>query len=133
MMTHYIVQTASAPAKGGFGRYGRVALIEVELPYIHVSSISDRARGVVRIVQTWERRHIGTTERSAFGRALAEAEALCDLLNQTTCSEEPAALVLWDRWLEEGGRCPCISAGKLPRLDRFCPSTCPRFVSLKRR
>jgi hypothetical protein len=43
--------------------------------------ISPRARGVVRIVQTWERLHVGITERGAYQRALVEARALAERLN----------------------------------------------------
>lgn len=38
--------------------------------------ISDRTKGVVRVVETWDRLYKGKTEKCAFGRALAEAEAL---------------------------------------------------------
>jgi hypothetical protein len=81
--THYIVQTAAANMPNScWGRYGRVAVLEVDSGLDSVSMISARARGCRRVVETWERRHIGSTDRSAFFRALAEAEALAAELNQ---------------------------------------------------
>lgn len=43
--------------------------------------ISLRAKGVKRIVATWEKLNVGKTDRCAFNRALNEAEALADKLN----------------------------------------------------
>jgi len=77
----FIVQTASAkmPAKVK-AQYRRVAVLEV-VPGAQPKMISRRARGVVRIVQTWERQHVGLTDRCAYQRALAEANALAARLN----------------------------------------------------
>lgn len=92
-MSHYIVQTARAkmPAQC-WGQYLRVAVLEVEDGYTHVSSISEHAKGVIRIVETWEKCHEGKTERSAAGRALKEAEALAKRLNEA----RPRELLLRD-------------------------------------
>lgn len=79
----YIVQTASASMPSSVrAPYGRVAVLEVEPGYEEgVSSISERARGVIRIVDTWERLFIGETHRSAFYRALEEAREMALQLN----------------------------------------------------
>lgn len=81
--TEFIVKTAAAcmPASC-WGRYRRVAVLEVERG-IWPTMISDRARGVVRVVQTWERLNCGKTERDAYSRAMAEAEAMTKELNHT--------------------------------------------------
>lgn len=77
----YIVQTASAKMPGScWGTYRHVAVMEVE-PGTVPAMISTRARGVRRIVQTWERRNVGTTDRCAYQRAGAEAYRLADQLN----------------------------------------------------
>ena len=48
--------------------------------------ISARARGVIRIVETWERLHIGRT-RGAYWDALEEAQAMAEKLNgENTCN-----------------------------------------------
>ena len=80
----YIVQTATAhmPQAARRYRYRRVAVLEVQPGVTSVAMISTHARGVVRIVRTWERRSVGKTERCAYSRALAEAEALADELNR---------------------------------------------------
>lgn len=77
MQTRYIVQTAAAcMPRSCWGRYRRVAVLEVEPNVERAAMISTRARGVRRVVATWERCHVGTTDRSAYARALAEAHAL---------------------------------------------------------
>lgn len=63
-----------------WGRYRRVAVLEVETGTVP-AMISGRARGVVRVVQTWEKRHVGTTDRCAYERAVAEAQELAAELN----------------------------------------------------
>lgn len=79
--TEYIVRGAAACMPSScWGRYGRVAVLEVERG-AQPKMISEHARGVVRVVQTWERRNIGSTERCAYSRAWKEAEALAEQLN----------------------------------------------------
>jgi len=76
-MTHYITQTATAHMPNScWGRYGKVAVIEVEPGVKDVAMISDRARGAIRVVEVW-----GTSDRCAFAIALAEAETLAASLN----------------------------------------------------
>lgn len=83
-MSHYIVKSAAAcmPASC-WGRYARVAVLEIEDGVEDVAMISPRARGVLRVVQTWECLHVGRTERCALARALREAECMADELNAT--------------------------------------------------
>ena len=81
-MTHYIVQTASAKMPNScWGRYGKVAVLEVDAGLQSVAMISERARGCRRIVALWDRLHIGSTDRSAFWAAHAEAVDMCGKLN----------------------------------------------------
>ena len=81
MSAKYIVMDAGAcmPAKC-WGRYRRVGVVEVE-PGAKPKMLSERAIGVVAVVQTWERLNHGTTDRCAYRVALAEAEALAAALN----------------------------------------------------
>jgi hypothetical protein len=61
-------------------RYRRVAVVEIE-PGATPRMISTHARGVVAIVETWERLSVGRTDRCAFARAMREASALCARLD----------------------------------------------------
>jgi hypothetical protein len=82
-MSLYIVQTAAACMPSSCkGRYRRVAILEVEDAYANgVRMISKHAKGVIRVVCTWEKLNVGQTERGAFQRALREADAQCAQLN----------------------------------------------------
>jgi hypothetical protein len=51
--------------------------------------ISDRARGVRRVVRTWERAKWGPRSRCAYERALAEARALAARLRGLPSHREP--------------------------------------------
>lgn len=65
-----------------WGRYRKVAVVEVERGVQRISMISERAKGVVRIVDEWRRLHVGTTERCAFSVAMGKAEELARRLNE---------------------------------------------------
>lgn len=83
----YVVKTSSAHMPNScWGTYRRVAVLEVEpgLAADDVRMISERARGVRRIVETWERRNVGKTDRCAYRVAVAEAEALVSQLHTPT-------------------------------------------------
>ena len=82
-MTRFVVMTSSAKMPGScWGQYARVAVVETDLPEGTPKMISDRARGMVRIVQTWERCSAPPGgKNTAFTRALAEARAMADHLN----------------------------------------------------
>lgn len=87
MSTYFIVQTASASMpRSCWGKYKRVAVLEVPVGVVKASAISERAKDVVRIVETWDRLSVGKTSRCAYAKALAEAQVLADSLN----SQRPA-------------------------------------------
>ena len=84
-MSRFIVMTATAQMPASVrSPYQRVAVVEVdeailgpdELPKM----ISPRARGVIRVVETWERCFVGSSDRCAFRRALVEACAMVERL-----------------------------------------------------
>jgi hypothetical protein len=78
----FIVQTATAKMPSSCkGRYRRVAVIEVEPGVTEVAMISPHARGVVRVVETWERQHADGVN-TAYARALTEAKALAEKLTR---------------------------------------------------
>ena len=80
-MKKFIVKTATAKMPGSCrGRYGKVAVIELKPGFDGCRMISNRARGVARIVQLWDRQHAEGVN-TAFRRAEAEAEALANHLN----------------------------------------------------
>lgn len=91
--------------------YRRLAVVEIDDTYFAVqrmkaailsgqpgptepAQISPKAKGLIRIVETWEHLNVGLTARSAYRRALAQAEALCMRLN---AEEAHAAWVSEDR------------------------------------
>lgn len=81
-MSKYIVVSKAARMPAGcWGRYRRVAVVEVRDPKAPVPAIDERGRNVVRIVETWERLNVGRTDKCAFERAMAEARAMADELN----------------------------------------------------
>jgi len=83
-MPRYVVMTAVAKMPTScWGRYRRVAVLELE-PGFEGSPkfISERARGVARVVATWEKCNVGERKRSAYVRALAAAHALVAELSQ---------------------------------------------------
>ena len=76
MNTEFIVMTACAKMPSSCrGSYRRVAVVEVEKGVVP-AMISDRAKGLVRIVDTWEGCNVGKTAKSAYAIAMAEAKAL---------------------------------------------------------
>jgi hypothetical protein len=76
--SEFIVMTSSAKVSGKakqFGRYRNVAVLEIE-PGTRPAMISERARGVRRIVWHSGSVSVGKSDRCAFARAQREAEAL---------------------------------------------------------
>jgi hypothetical protein len=66
----------------GWSGYIKVAVVEVEAGFEgEPKMISERAKGVVRIVEEWGPCNLGKTEKSEGRIALAEATALCVRLN----------------------------------------------------
>jgi hypothetical protein len=83
MKTHFIVKTASTGMPSScWGKYGKVAVLEVEREYEDVSMISTHAKGCVNVIQVWDRLNIGTTKRCAFWKAYEKAETLANKLNR---------------------------------------------------
>lgn len=83
-MAHFIVMTASAKVSGKarqFGRYSHAAVVEVKSADTVPAMISDRAKGVVRVVWDSGACSVGKTDKSAFARAKAHAEQLAAQLN----------------------------------------------------
>lgn len=81
-MSRYIVMTAAAcmPGPLKFGTYKRVAVVEtdgVRMP----KQINPRHAAVRSIPFLRDRLNVGTTDRCAFRRALADAEAVAAQLN----------------------------------------------------
>jgi hypothetical protein len=84
--TVYVVvsKCAKMPRSCG-GVYHRVGVVEIIVGSSMPKMLSERAKGVVRVVRTWEKLRGGSTKRCAHERALAEAEALADRLNGFDC------------------------------------------------
>jgi hypothetical protein len=77
----FIIQTSAAHMPTSVkAPYRRVAVLEVEPGVERVAMISPRARGVIRVVQTWENLHARGIN-TAYSRALYAAEALVARLN----------------------------------------------------
>jgi len=84
--TFIVMEAAACMPNSCWGRYRRIAVVEIDpakLPEGRTTPtmISDRSRGVVRVVATWERCHDGITERCAAGRARGSARAMVAELN----------------------------------------------------
>jgi hypothetical protein len=84
-MTKYAIKVSAAPSS--WGTYARIGLLELDGSGIAPAMISERARGVKRIVRTWEKLHVcrgqcSPKRRCAFHRARAEAETLLTELSR---------------------------------------------------
>ncbi|SDG59461.1 hypothetical protein SAMN05216338_1001846 [Bradyrhizobium sp. Rc2d] len=80
-MRDWIVMTASASMPSNCrGIYRNVAVIEIEKAGIVPKMISERARGVRRIVRHYGPQSVGKTDRCAYACAVASAEAMCTKL-----------------------------------------------------
>ncbi|KKK51099.1 hypothetical protein LCGC14_3118380 [marine sediment metagenome] len=80
----WVVQTAAASMPNNcWGRYGRVAVIELDAtwPGDQVAMISERARGCRRVIATWENLFHGSSDRCAYWLAYVEAEKMADTHN----------------------------------------------------
>ena len=70
----YQILTASAKMPLSCkGIYKRIAIVETASA-ARPKMISPHAKGVIRIIQTWENLHVGKTDRCEFARAMREAE-----------------------------------------------------------
>lgn len=82
-MSKYIVMSSCAKMPTTcMGRYRRVAVLEIEDDAVP-KMISARARGVIRVVETWERLNVGVTERCAYQRALLAAQCMANRLTSS--------------------------------------------------
>ena len=84
----FVVMRAKAcmPSSLKFGNYGKVAVVETDGETMP-QQIHPNHNAVVRIVEVWDRRNIGKTDRSAFWQAVTDAEAMADELNTTYDNE----------------------------------------------
>lgn len=76
-----IKSSAAKMPNSCWGTYRRIGLLRLEpgLPEDFVPTmISNRSRGVVEVVETWECLNVGTTERCAYAVAMMQAEGLRD-------------------------------------------------------
>jgi len=81
--TKFIVKSSTARMpQSCWGTYRRVAVLEVVADAPEPRMISERARGVVAVVRTWERRSVGSTARCAYQVAMGEAVELAAKLNE---------------------------------------------------
>ncbi len=81
--TKFIVKSSTARMpQACWGTYRRVAVLEVVVDAPEPRMISERARGVVTVVRTWERRSVGSTARCAYQVAIREAAELAAQLNE---------------------------------------------------
>lgn len=89
MVTEFIVMSSAAKMPSScWGKYRRVALVEVEKG-VRPKMISARAKGVIQIIQTWERLNVGTSNRCAYSVALAAANDLATIYNDLAFHNEP--------------------------------------------
>jgi hypothetical protein len=80
MQTELIVMTSSAKVAGKarkYGRYRNVAVVEVEAGK-RPSMISERARGLIRIVWHSGSRSVGKTDKCQYAAALRHAEEIIE-------------------------------------------------------
>lgn len=79
----FIVMSSTARMpQSCWGSYKRVGVVELEPGFVGTPKmLSERARGVRRVVETWENCFVGKTERCAYERALVEAAKLAADLN----------------------------------------------------
>ena len=76
-MDYYKLITAAAQMpQSCWGTYRRIAIVQVESADTEPAMISERARGVIQIVATWEKLNVGKTDRCAYAKALKEAEEM---------------------------------------------------------
>ena len=83
MLKYAVISSTAKMPSSCWGRYRRVGVGELE-PGVEgpPTMLSSRSRQVTRVVETWERLNVGTTERCAYQRALREADALATKLNK---------------------------------------------------
>jgi hypothetical protein len=95
METEYVVKVSAANMPNScWGSYARVAVLEIDrtkLPVGGPKMISERARGVIRVVCVWDRLNVGKTDRCAFRRAMRQAEWVAKMNNSDMILPEERA------------------------------------------
>lgn len=127
-MPNYVVKTAAACMPGScWGVYRRVAVLEVEdgLSAEDIKMISPRARGVCRVVETWERRSVGRLARTHIRTLRAVGGDPTDVLTgEERCAFSAAvreAFALVDRLSAEANRSAEANAVALAVADSHVP------------
>ncbi len=79
--THFTIMTscASMPARYR-GKYKNIAIVEYEGGKVP-AMISERARGMVRIVRRWNCQYVGKSSNCEYARSMREAEDYLAALN----------------------------------------------------
>jgi len=81
-MASYIVKESSSTGFAQYKNYVRIAILKVEHGVKHVSMISERAKGVIEIIQVWEKVHKGHTTSSKYFHIMREAHELAEKLTK---------------------------------------------------
>lgn len=82
MSKFILVEKSARRPSNAYGAYVRMAVLEIEEGFEgEPTMISERAKGVVRIVEEWGPCYVGLTERSQANRARAAANELLRRLN----------------------------------------------------
>jgi hypothetical protein len=99
LISRFQVMSSTAPMPSSCrGQYRRVAVVEVDTDALHElgqtrpSKIDDWAQGMVRVAEMWERCSVGKTSRSAYARAMVEAEEMAAKLNRSYYAANPDQL-----------------------------------------
>lgn len=79
----FVVMTASTTPLGGWGEYRKVAIVRVEEGYGagDVIRIDERLKAVAKVVEVWDKCHVGITEESCYSRTLHNASLRAEELN----------------------------------------------------
>ena len=86
MKTKFVVRASQAKMSAKcWGKYGRVAVMEMEEEAPFPAMISEHARGCVRVVRVWDRLFWGISERCAFRQAVQAAKQLARQLEEERC------------------------------------------------
>jgi hypothetical protein len=117
-MKYYILKISAAYMPSScWGTYARIGLLELDGSGAAPAMISERARGVKRIVKTWEKLHVcrgqcSPKRRCAFHRAMLEAEEMLATLEGLAEAERGEGVDLEpeqvSRW---------ATTGALPELE----------------
>lgn len=97
-MAMHIVMTASASMPASCkGRYGKIAVVQLTQEYTahgkRPKMISERAKGVLRIVWQSGPQNMGKTPKCGFERARAEAERYAIQMNNAASVADAATLI----------------------------------------